>query len=193
MNNISRREAIARVSLIMGGTLSAPALAFLSGCSPEVKEEKQTGLFDETQQKTIAVISSLIIPATDTPGAKEANVPEFVQYMIEDCYPKEDQNRFISGLGKIDKESKASYNEPFLNLNEQKQIELLTRLEIEAREERQKDANLTPPALLMLKELTLLGYFTSEIGATKALVYDPVPGKYEACVPLKEGQRSWAT
>jgi hypothetical protein len=42
-------------------------------------------------------------------------------------------------------------------------------------------------------ELTCLGYYTSEIGATKALKYVHIPGKYEACIPLQPGQKAWAT
>lgn len=193
MTRLSRREAIYRVGLLMGGTISAPALSILSGCQTQVKESVEGGLFSANQENIIAEISQLIIPTTDTPGAKEAEVPEFVQVMIADCYPEEDQKRFVSGLDDIDQEAKDTYGNSFLELDESQQVELLTRIEKEAREKRQQDPNYTPPALLMLKELTLIGYFTSEIGATQALRYDPVPGRYDACTTMEPGQKAWAT
>lgn len=194
MTKLSRREAIYRVGLFMGGVISAPALSILNGCQPQVQETATEGqLLNADQQNIVAAISSLIIPVTDTPGALEAGVPEFIQVMIADCYPTEDQNRFISGLNAIDEDAKKAYNTSFLDLEESQQIELLTRLEKEAIEKRINDPEFAPPALLMIKELTLIGYFTSEIGATQALNYVPVPGKYEGCVPLEPGQKAWAT
>jgi hypothetical protein len=170
----------------MGGTISAPALSILSGCQTQVKESiTEGGLFTSTQENIIAEISQLIIPTTDTPGAKEAEVPEFVQVMIAE--------RFVSGLDQIDQEAKDTYGNSFLELDEAQQIELLTKIEMEAREKRQQDPQYTPSAILMLKELTLIGYFSSEIGATQALSYDPVPGRYNACTTMEPGQKAWAT
>lgn len=193
MTKLSRRDAIYRVGLIMGGVISAPALSILNGCQPQVQETAEEGkLLNSNQQNIISAISALIIPVTDTPGALEAGVPEFVELMIADCYPLEDQNRFISGIDDIDKDAKAAYKKSFLELEEPQQIELLTKIEKEAVEKRTSEPDFVPPAILMLKELTLIGYFTSEIGATKALNYLHVPGKYEACIPLQPGQKAWA-
>lgn len=193
MTKLSRRDAIYRVGLIMGGVISAPALSILNGCQPQVKETASDGkLLNSNQQGIVAAISALIIPVTDTRGALEAGVPEFVELMIADCYPTEDQNRFISGIDEIDKDAKSAYNKSFLELEEPQQIELLTKIEKEAVEKRTSDPEFVPPALLMLKELTLIGYFTSEIGATQALSYVHVPGKYEPCSPLQPGQKTWA-
>jgi hypothetical protein len=178
----------------MGGVISAPALSILNGCQPKNQETANDGrLFNNDRKNIISAISALIIPVTDTPGALEANVPDYIQVMITDCYPDEDQERFVTGLDEIDKEAKNSFDKSFLNLEETQQVELLTRLEKEAVEKRKNDPEFVPPALLMLKELTLIGYFTSEVGATQALNYVPVPGKYEGCVPLQPGQKAWAT
>ncbi len=194
MTQLSRREAIYRVGLFMGGVISAPALSILNGCQPKNQETANDGrLFNNDRKNIISAISALIIPVTDTPGALEANVPDYIQVMITDCYPDEDQERFVTGLDEIDKEAKNSFDKSFLNLEETQQVELLTRLEKEAVEKRKNDPEFVPPALLMLKELTLIGYFTSEVGATQALNYVPVPGKYEGCVPLQPGQKAWAT
>ncbi|MDQ3396056.1 MAG: gluconate 2-dehydrogenase subunit 3 family protein, partial [Bacteroidota bacterium] len=129
---------------------------------------------------------------TDTPGAIEAKVPEWIELVIADCYPAEDQNRFVKGIDEINSDAKTAYGKIFLELDEARQIELLTRLEKEAVEKRVASPDFVPPALLMLKELTLIGYFTSEPGVTQALTYVHVPGHYEGCVPLEQVPKSWA-
>lgn len=193
MTKLSRREAMARVGLLMGGVLSAPAISLLSGCQPQKKEETLTEgqVFKSDQVKLISTICGVIIPATSTPGAIEAGVPEFVTRSITDCYPQEDIDRFKTGLAGIGEAAEKSFNNNFVALEEKDQLALLTRLEKEGR-----DASEKQPAhfsLHMLKELTLVGYFTSEIGATQALSYVHVPGAYDGCVDLEPNQKSWAT
>jgi hypothetical protein len=192
MTGLSRREAIYRVGLLMGGALSVSALSFLDGCQPQVKEKKTGQLFNNRQKAMVATIASLIIPATDTPGALEAGVPEFICAAITDCYALKDQKRFTEGLTEIDQRAEKGYKASFLELDEARQMELLSALEIEARNELAHYPTNEPHALLMLKELTLIGYFTSETGATQALEYIPVPGSYNGCMPIGPEQKTWA-
>ncbi len=193
MTKLSRREALMRVGLLMGGALSAPAISLLSGCQPQKKEEALSDgqVFKSDQVQLITTICGVIIPATSTPGAIEAGVPEFVMRNISDCYPQEDIDKFREGLAGIDAEAEKAFSKNFLQLEERDQLNLLTRLEKEGKDASEK----LPPhfALRMLKELTLVGYFTSEIGATEALSYVHVPGSYEGCVDLQPGQKAWAT
>ena len=140
------------------------------------------------QDRLVAEIAELIIPATDTPGAKAARVNEFIDLMLADCYAENDRQSFTNGLERLEKESLAHYRKPFLKITSEKQIALLKK---EAQIERQPSGPL--PFFRTMKELTLIGYFTSEAGATQALEYVPVPGRYEGCVPYQEGQRAWAT
>lgn len=193
MTKLSRREALARVGLLMGGVLSAPAISLLNGCQPQKEEETLTEgqAFKSDQAKLISTICGVIIPATSTPGAIEAGVPAFVTRSISDCYPQEDIDKFKTGLAGIEEEAEKSFKNNFVALEERDQLALLTRLEKEGR-----DASEKMPvhfSLHMLKELTLVGYFTSEIGATQALRYDPIPGGYNGCADLEPNQKSWAT
>ncbi|AHM63007.1 twin-arginine translocation pathway signal [Flammeovirgaceae bacterium 311] len=176
----------------MGGVLSIPALSFLEGCQPQVKEKSIGQLFNTQQKAMVAAISSLIIPNTSTPGAIEADVPEFIYSTIADCYAVNDQQRFAEGLDEIDQAAKETSNSSFLALDEPEQIKLLTELEIAARKKLTDNPLSEPHALLMLKELTLIGYFTSEIGATQALEYVPVPGSYNGCLPIEPEHKTWA-
>lgn len=177
----------------MGLTLSAPLLSglVLGKETPlEIPEGYVSPLATETQQKMIAEIAELIIPTTKTPGAKAAKVPEFIQVLITDCYPKVDQDRFFNGLNTLDQEAQNTYKKGFLALTPADQTALLKKAEAAGRAPRAKDA--PAPFFPMMKELTMIGYFTSEIGATKALNYLHVPGAYRGCEPLKPGQKAWA-
>jgi hypothetical protein len=206
---MDRREAILRVAALTGLTLSTPLLTgLLSGCESKTKnksEEHVTRVVSGKHRTMIEEISERIIPTTDTPGAKEAKVPEFILFTLADCYSVADQDRFFKGLDDLDAQAKKTYNNAFLDLKAAEQTELLKQVEIATQAEKEKlkaDAKarqdreivLEPAPLFfqMMKELTIVGYFSSEVGATKALAYVHVPGSYNGCTDLKPGQRTWA-
>ncbi len=198
---MKRRDALARVALLVGGTLSAPTMAaFLEGCTTaDQSGGKAFTAFSNDQLKLVAEIAEVIIPATDTPGAKEAQVAEFIQLMLKDCYYPKDQNSFLKGLQELS-------DKDFMSASPEVRIEWLTAAEDSAyaaadqtaqRRKAALDAGRTfdepgVPFFRLMKELTLLGYFTSEAGATQALDYMPVPGSFNGCIPLEAGQKTWA-
>jgi phosphoribosyl-ATP pyrophosphohydrolase len=197
---MKRRDALSRVALLMGGALSAPTImAFLEGCTTATESSKIAFPFSADQKNLLSEIAEIIIPKTDTPGAKDAKVGEFIEMMIQDCYPEKDQKSFTSGLLELEKNN-------FLKASPEEQVNILTALEKTGNEMIKKsgddkkkyteagkeytDAGV--PFFRLMKELTLLGYFTSEVGATQALEYVPVPGRYDGCVDLTPGQKAWA-
>jgi hypothetical protein len=198
---MNRRDALGRVALLMGGTLSAPTLlAFLEGCKSA--NDTFTGTifpFSAERKTLVSEIAELIIPKTDTPGAKEAKVGEFIEKMLLDCYPAKDQDSFHQGLQELEDRN-------FLKARPAEQIAILKEMEaaaktamVEAAEEKKKYSDTGKeytekgvPFFRLMKELTLIGYFTSEPGATLALDYLPIPGRYDGCIDLKPGQSSWA-
>ena len=198
---MKRRDALERVALLMGGLVSAPTItAFLEGCTPGTKSGSELFAgFSADQLSLVSEIAETILPATDTPGAKDAMVGEFVDLMLKDCYYPKDQNSFMKGLDELSKKG-------FLKASQQDREKLLSEAEDYAyqfKEETAKKRNQAKesqqtfeepgvPFFSLMKELTLLGYFTSEVGATLALDYVPVPGRYEGCLDLKEGQKAWA-
>jgi hypothetical protein len=209
MNLIDRREALQRVAMLMGGAISAPTLfTLLEGCQPKAKKEGDTTgspvSISDHQQKMIAEISEIIIPTTNTPGAKAAGVPEFIAVVMTDCYADEDRENFLKGLDQLDEAARKNHQKSFLECQPNERVALLKQAESDAIAQREKDkqanakhpdAAKAQPALRFfptMKELTVVGYFTSEIGATQVLEYVPVPGRYEGCTPMKEGQKSWA-
>lgn len=188
---MNRREALERVALIFGGTVIGGA-AFLQGCK---SSDKGAFVFSLTPEQIsfLDEVAETIIPTTNTPGAKAAKVGAFMQVMVTDCYEEKDQQIFSEGLAKIDEATKAKFSKSFLEITPEERTTLFNEInaELKAYNEQKKE---TDPNhyFAMMKQLTLLGYFTSEIGATQALRYVAVPGKYEGCIPYKKGDRAWA-
>ena len=118
--------------------------------------------------------------------------------MINDCYPEDIQKIFIKGINDVQERSIADHDKSFTEISSPERKTLLNTIEKEAENEQEKNMGHagkkdSPHFFTLIRELTFLGYFTSEIGATKALNYIEVPGKYDGCVPLKKGQKAWAT
>ncbi|WBA43678.1 gluconate 2-dehydrogenase subunit 3 family protein [Hymenobacter canadensis] len=204
---MNRRDAVARVALLMGGTLIGTEY-FLSGCTADtdkkvtatkaktapVKPAKLAEVLDAKQINLLNEVGETILPTTKTPGAKAANVGGFMAVMVRDCYKPEEQKIFLDGFSKLEAAAKKSGGNDFLALNASQRTALLTALDGEMKQyEKAKTPEQPNHYFRMIKELTLLGFFTSEVGATKALRYLPVPGKYDGNVPYKKGDRAWAT
>ena len=191
---MNRREALSSVALLLGGTLIGSEM-FFSGCTNEDKKIGTAGLdFSPEDISFLDEVGDTIIPATDTPGAKDAKIGEFMHTIVRDCYNKTDQDIFIAGMGKLNEASKSMNGKYFLESSPEERKNLLIELDKEQKEYTAKKKATDPPHYFrMMKELTIWGYFTSEPGATKALRYIAVPGRYEGCIPYKKGDKAWAT
>lgn len=187
---MNRREAISAVGWLLGGTLVGADLLVACTSSPA----KVNSLFDQDQVALLNEVGETILPATDTPGAKAADVGAFMAVMVQDCYKPDDQKVFMDGIKKLDEASNEKYGKKFMKLDTSSRTALLTSLDAEQKEYMQKKMHEEPSHYFrMMKELTLLGFFTSEVGATQALRYVPVPGRYDGCIDYKKGDRAWAT
>jgi hypothetical protein len=203
-SQMNRRELLQRVAMLMGGAISAPAvLAVLNGCSPKPGATWQPLFLSKEEGAVVEAVADLIIPRTDTPGAREVGVPAFIDVILKDVYPTEDQARFVSGLKDFDAEAQRAHGKPFLELQPARQLSFLQQTHAAAAAaEKERDAAKEVPAsqrkrpfVLMMKELTLLGFFTSQVGATQVLQYEAVPGRFQPCVPVAEAGngKTWAT
>jgi hypothetical protein len=172
---MNRREALSSVAILLGGTIIG-SQAFLSGCSPK----SDTGVsFSPSDISFLDEVSETILPATSTPGAKAAKVGEFMTVYVRDCY---------------DEASKTKNGKSFMDSTPQQRHDLLVALDAEAKAyQKSKKAEDPNHYFRMIKELTLMGFFTSKEGATQALRYVAVPGKYEGCIPYNKGDKAWAT
>lgn len=194
---MNRRDALERVSLILGVSIIG-GTTFLQGCKTGDKKNmdgSEKTLFSLTAEQIAFLdeIADTIIPTTDTPGAKAAKVGSFMSTMVADCYKEGDQKIFVEGIAKVDEASKKVNGKGFMEASAQQRNSLLSELnkQLKAYNDSKKEGD--PNHYFgMMKQLTLLGYFTSEIGATQALRYIAVPGKFQGCVPYAKGDKAWA-
>ncbi|WP_442588358.1 gluconate 2-dehydrogenase subunit 3 family protein [Pedobacter sp. AW31-3R] len=146
----------------------------------------------------IAEIAEVIIPVTDTPGAKDAHVEDFILNMICYCTEAKSQHIFMNGLDDFEEYTQRNYSKNFLQCSTSEKIDICTYFEDQSSypfEILNKVNNkfLGKPFFVRFKELTVEGYCTSEIGATIGLAYDYIPVNYQGCIPLAKNQKSWAT
>jgi hypothetical protein len=134
------------------------------------------------QGAILAAIADTILPDTDTPGAVAAGVHVFVDLVLAECVPAAEREVFGAGLAAVDAACRADHGRGIAEAAPEARTALLTRLDAAA-----------DPFVRTAKGLVVLGYGSSKIGATQALAYDAVPGRYRGCVPLAPGQRAWAT
>ena len=129
----------------------------------------------------VTEIADIIIPKTDTSGALDAGVPAFIDLVLADVYPKDAQDRFTAGLAEFATAAGAA-GKPFLEQDRGAAIALVKQsLEAALAGEREPK-----PFILMARELTLLGFFTSKVGITENMEYVSVPTAYHGCVPLSQ-------
>jgi hypothetical protein len=206
---MERREAVKYISILLGGAVIG-ADAFLTGC------KTKTGSATDWTTEDIAYLNEIgetILPRTATPGAKDANVGQFMTVMVNDSYEEADQKAFREGLDKLNDASKKKFDKAFMSITPEQRNQLLVELDKESREYQKKVSafnneqnkkekeetakgnnkyvkeHMAPHYFTMMKQLTLLGFFTSEVGMKQAVRYMPAPGKYEGCVPYKKGDK----
>jgi glucoside 3-dehydrogenase (cytochrome c) hitch-hiker subunit len=224
---ITRREAVLRVTALLGGVALIGSSALIAGCRPEGSNESFTA-FTPDETAYLDEIADTILPTTTTPGAKAAKTGAFMALMVQDTYSPEDQRTFRDGMRKLDDASKAKNGgKTFMQATPEQRLALLQVLDREQFDysEKQRAENLkksdaflsdqrqqnapegkgtsnAAPAITaeppnryfrMMKELALLGYFTSEIGMTQAQRYIEAPGRYDPCIPYTAGEKSWAS
>lgn len=151
-----------------------------------------------SKKSLIEELSEMIIPSTDTPGAKDAKVADFILLTVTNCFDVKEQNGFISGLKSLEKYSVEKFDFKFEECSTENREKILTHFQDIGIYDYQilnkvRKKILGSPFFLQLKWLTVYGYCTSKPGATKGLAYDYIPGNYEACLPLQPNQKSWAT
>jgi hypothetical protein len=137
-------------------------------------------------------IAETIIPRTDTPGAKDAAVGAFIARYAVACYDPAQLRILQRGVAALDALMRAKTGAGFLHASPAQRQALLTGVDLQARAHAKDASPSAPHYFTLMKQLTLLGFFTSRPGSTRVLRYRPVPGKYKGCVPYKKGDTSWA-
>jgi hypothetical protein len=208
---ITRRDMIQRVTAMLGGAAligGDDLLVFtFDDASMSDAMTQGTATFSAADVALLDEIAETILPETSTPGAKAARTGAFMALMVTAAYSERDRDVFRDGMRRLDDACKASSGVPFVSATPAQRLALLEGLDREqktAMEERAGPPRSRAPAAApapdtpahyfrMMKELALLGYFTSEIGYTRAMRYIEAPGRYDPCVPHMPGDKSWAS
>lgn len=183
---MSRREAIKRATLFFGVALSPSLLTGVmqAATAPGAATTKPVYL-SAKQFETAGAVADRILPRTDTSGALDVGVPAFIDLMYGKYLLAEDQKVVAAGLAEVEAASVAAHKKIFIQLTATQQDAVLTTLA-------EASKTKTRTFFHQFKELTVLGYFSSETVGKEVLHYDPVPGRFEACIPLAEvGNKAW--
>jgi hypothetical protein len=189
---MNRRDAL----LALGGVavLADPLFAAGRSLHGRLGSGGVLKVLDPHQNETVVTIADLIIPATDTPGATAAKVNEFVDLALGEWFDADERKRFLDGLADVDARSRKLFTKDFTACTPEQQTQILTALDAELAELRdgEKQGYRVEPTTSQrffrgMKRLTLLGYYTSEVGATEELHNPIIPGRYDACVLLERG------
>lgn len=194
---ITRREAILRVSAMLGGVALVGQSAMLAGCaagpSGNARSAVSNALFSDADVVLLDDIADAILPETDTPGARAAGVGPFIAMMVANTYYESDQQIFRRGLQTLQTRSLGMHGAHFQVVAPAQRLRLLQELDAEQHLIMETQPDDAPAHYFrMIKELTLLGYFTSEIGCTQALRYMETPGRFDPCAPYTPGEKAWA-
>jgi hypothetical protein len=234
---VSRREAIRRLSALLGGVAFVGGHGVLAACEKASRPlEGMCGAFTAADIAFLDEIAETILPATKTPGAKAAKTGAFMAIMVTDSYRLAEQKVFRDGMRKVDDAMRKVNNVSFLQATPPQRLAVLAKLDHEqkrvmdareAADRRRKglaplpadktagtmvvhlpkgQENVPDPAVSgaaapdkepahyfrMMKELALLGYFTSELGCTQAMRYIESPGRFDPCIPYSPGEPAWA-
>ncbi|MET0466410.1 MAG: gluconate 2-dehydrogenase subunit 3 family protein [Chitinophagaceae bacterium] len=212
---MNRRELLRLVALATGSVLIGSEL-LLSGCNDAARNTAFAS-FTADEITFLDEVGETILPATATPGAKAAEVGKFINVMIRDCYEADDQQTFRNGISELNEACKKMHSRTFLEATTEQREQLLISLDKEAKDYSKKKTlfdseqsklytqaqekgdlqfkkeRMQPHYFTMMKQLVMIGFFTSKVGATQALRHVAVPGRYDGAMEYKKGDKAWSS
>lgn len=171
--------------------LSREAFSLFQAVHEQLPEKPVLKSLNPGQNATVTTIAEIIIPQTNTPGAKAARVNEFIDLILTEWYDEEEKSTFLTGLAGVDSRARDLHGKDFVECGQKQQVEILQALddEVAARAEDVRRRRNRPPEMnffFMFKQLTLVGYYTSQIGFEQELHGEIIPARHASCVPLEE-------
>jgi hypothetical protein len=196
---MDRRSALKKAGVLAGSAVAIPSFfSLLQSCKSENRLGWQPLFFTETEAKTIAAILDMILPRTDTPGALDVKSDIFIDKVIAKTYDEDAQAKMRSEIAAFNSECEKNFGNAFVELNPADREKVLQAAE--------KNSGKFSPGVWgtavgkqepigfyrSIKSMAIWAYFTSEEIGKNVLAYDPIPGTYEPCMPLSEGQNRWS-
>jgi hypothetical protein len=195
---MNRRDAIKGTAMVLGYAITGTTLtSLLQSCKPEPGLSYTPLLLNDKQAKTLAAVIDRILPKTATPGALEVGVDRFIDKLLANVFPPDIQEGFAGGIDAFNQKAKVSYGNEFMKLSPSEQDQVIKTYE--------ETSGPLPgsmwgfsfgepeefPFYRMMKELALIGYFTSEKIGKEYLAYNPIPGPYEGCIGYDTVGKNW--
>jgi len=199
---INRRDLILAVASATGGMLlGTPTLRVMAGEVPSAEPSHR--IFSGVESRMIAVLAEMIIPETDTPGAIEAGTPAFIEMMVADWYTDTERGIFFDGLAALDAHCQDNFGHNFLLASAEQRVAALQAAEAQAAgyanpmaggiaAAMSKTVDEQTPFFSKIKELTVIGYYNSEVGATQEMAFNPMPMRYEGDYDFADIGRHWS-
>jgi hypothetical protein len=185
MESITRREALRRAALLAGAALSPSLIS----CADRAGSSR-TGApayLSAAQFAIAGAIAERILPRTNTPGALDVGVPSFIDLAYGQFMTAAEKKTLADGLAAADAASTAAHRQPFASATAEQQDGLL-------REIAKASEGKTGTFFQLIRQATIVGYFTSEEVGRNVLHFEPVPGRFDPCVPTSEvGNVNWTT
>ncbi len=195
---MDRREYIKNTALSLGLAISGTSLSSIFvACNKQVTLNWKPLFFTNSEAALITEIAETILPKTKTPGAKDLGVPQFIDTIVAKTMNEANQKTFTKNLKTFEESCEKEYSKNFMALDEKQKLAFLLKLDKESPRSPMSvwGINLEPNLpggtfYKQIKSLTLTGYYTSETVGKTILGYDPVPGEFTPCFPVK-GMNSW--
>lgn len=202
---MNRRELLQCATILMGGAtfarlgwaLTDEQQVYLATAPNFIAQP--IDFFSVEQRAVVAAIAETIIPRTDTPGALDAGVPRYIELMVAQWLNEDEREIFLQGLGQLSAAALDAHGSSFDQLDVATRTGMLEALEDAAADSpwyalgnTRRDFLSDAPFICQIKELTVWGFFTSEVGATEVLRYDPMPMRFDGDIPLLPDDSSWA-
>ncbi len=157
--------------------------------APGARRRPESAFFTAEQREAVVALAEAIIPETDTPGAGEAGVVEFIEMIVSEWMRSDERERFMRGLAHVDEHAESLSGVRFAYAGEARQTAILSGLEAEGRVLMESDEDTPTPFFHQFRGLVLSGYYTSEIGMKQELLWQETPGRFEGCVDLADVTR----
>lgn len=199
---MNRRDLLLAATSALGGVMIGTSmLRALAGDAPAAQASR--AIFSTAQSQAVSALAEMIIPQTDTPGAVAAGTPAFIEAMVADWYTDTERKIFFASLETLDAFCRASAGSDFLGASEEQRATALSDAERQASSYASplsggffdvmlKRIDENTPFFTKLKELTVVGYFSSEVGAQQELSYNPMPMRYDGDYDYAQTGRQWS-
>lgn len=197
---VSRREALQRATMLLGfAVCGSTAAAVMSGCSADPTPGWAPRFFTPRQLATLRAMLDHLLPKTSTPGALDVMADRFIDTLLKDFASAEERAAFLAGLADVDLRARQIAGKPFVDLPAADKDALFRAYEAASAPVPpnvwggQITESVAPlPFYRQFKSLALVGYFASEQIGEHVLTYDPIPGRFDGCIPTSAVGKAWS-